>query len=172
MARRGRVLLGVRRRSNTRALQWDALVEKVFVNTVLNATRQVTLHSLASLGADVNRAQTIYRIVGTIDVRTQADVVGIFHMGVYKARAGAGGTVLALDPFIDAELDQWMWWTAFAGTNNASTRLPVEGQHVNVDIKVKRIVDSDDEIRLALLCDVAHSSLVNLRILSKTTGLR
>lgn len=158
------------RRNRTRSLQWTAIQELAFTNTALNTSRQVILFSLAGLGVDLGHSQTIYRIVGNIAIRTQADVVGIFHYGIYKSSVGAGSSLTSLDPDIDAELDYWMWWGAFAGTNNASTRLPVEGQSMNVDIKVKRTIDETEQIRLALTCDVAHSSLVNLRVLSKQTG--
>ena len=43
---------------------------------------------------------------------------------------------------------------------------------MNIDIKVKRIIRGGDDIKLGIVGTQAYNSLVNLRILSKRTGIR
>lgn len=158
--------------SRTRALNWQSNAENAFVPSAAAAIRTVVLLSSA-LGIGTDEASfTCYRIVGTIQVQTQADVNTQIHLGVYYSPGGPGGITQILNPFIDADQEDWMWWTALATGTNANNRFPVHQQFINVDIKVKRIIRGGDDIKLGIVSVQALNSLVNLRILSKRTGIR
>ncbi len=158
--------------SRTRMLDWTSSVDATSVNTAAGVVRSVVLLSEVTVGA--GQPQTLYRIVGTIDVFTQADLVGFWHIGIYKADSDQAGPNL-LDPAnpLDVSKESWLWWTAVKGTIDAGNRLPRESLHIPIDIKVKRIVQPNtQDITLGIQCNVAHASSVNLRILSKVTGTR
>ncbi len=153
------------RQNRTKSLNWDATMENTVINTGAGTSRQVTLFSRPNTEPDA----TIYRLVGSVIFHTQADVNGLHHLCIYKAAAREGGLIMALEPdsSTDMSLDYVMW------TYQGRTSTVASGESngvVKFDIKVKRILQNEDEIRLAIVCDVAHAGTFNVRALWKTTG--
>ncbi len=169
MARRR--FAGRRGPSPTRMLEWSATVASGFTNVAAGVTSQVVLFN--NSGTVQTGKHTIYRIVGTMTLLTQADTGGFFHLGVYKSNLSATGGNVSLEPdqLAAVESDQWMWWTARATDVNAGERGFQSGLYT-VDIKVKRTLDEEQAIHLGMVCNVAYKHYVNLRILSKITGTR
>ncbi len=155
--------------SRTRMLAWEANVDTAVNNTAAGVVRTIVLLGSGAVGVAATK-RTCYRIVGDIWMEPQADTIGIFHYGIYKAAQDADGTLQLYNPSQQAIVgnDSWMHWGARVIEGNTADAI---GKMLRFDIKVKRIIETDEEaIPLGLVCNVAFATVVNLRILSKLTG--
>jgi len=122
-----------------------------------------------------NREGTVTRIVGeilldaafaTVSTQTGWTVLNV-NMGIYIADADVLGAPLARDPSFDMENKDWLW----KGTYSTSecflapttvftchqNDLAGEGTNANgshIDIKVKRKLREEEQILLAVVCEV------------------
>lgn len=147
-------------RTRTRTLEWDANEGTSLVATAAGVIRTLPIAFNTNTSPEVK--VTIYRVVGTVSGITQADANCIWYFGVYRSING-----LELNPRTQADQENWMYWRSFFSTTNAQGERAV---NLNFDIKVKRVLDTGDQLNLSLMGEVAIFSAVNLRILSKLTG--
>ncbi len=147
-------------RNRTRSLEWSDLVESSLGNVAANTIREVTLQFNTQTSPEVK--VTIYRVVGVLAFRAQGDVEAISHYGLYRAIDAT-----QISPLLKAENDNWMWWSSnLAGTAANGNRII----NIPFDVKVKRILDTGDELRMSFISNVANSVMFQCRILSKLTG--
>lgn len=164
MARRRTFRRGSSRRRSPS--DWTANSESVFTSIAAGTPRQVTIFAAQSVDSIKH---TILRVVGTLECQSNADVAGNFHYGCYKSVLGAAGALINLDPILGASVSEenWLFWGAASVTTIAA------GQsvwHLPIDIKVKRILDVDEALHFVINSNVAHLSMLNVRVLAKVTG--
>ena len=153
-----------RGRAPRRKTAWFNMVkEQVSTPTGANGLRTVVLF-LPATDAD---AGTVVRIVGSI-LMVQAATTGIvlhtMYAGIYFATVGSVSSA-TMDPRFDSDRDSedWMWTQErYCNQLNSDINTSVL-PNINVDIKVKRIVNEANAITLGMSADVAFVSIVNLR---------
>lgn len=105
--------------------------------------------TLALGGAGTEQECLVQRIVGRLIVRPLANVGGSVGVGIVKTQAGAGVFGGFLDPLVPTELAvrDWMWTQNLSWNGNAFAN-----GHTFIrdfDIRVKRKLETDDQIRVA-----------------------
>lgn len=122
-----------------------------------------------------NREGTVTRIVGeilldaafaTVSTQTGWQVLNV-NMGIYIGDANVAGVPIARDPTFDMENKDWLWKgtystsECFVGLQTVFTchqnDLAGEGTNANgshIDIKVKRKLREEEQILLAVVCEV------------------
>lgn len=154
--------------SKTRLMEWSALAEVTTTATAASVVRSLTL-----LGGQDPKA-TVYRILGDVVMLGTADANMIYHLGVYRATENTGGGIQLLDPSLSADVarEDWLWWRSGFIPGSAGRRSGNEIFPLKFDIKVKRILGSDQSIVFVMHSDIAYTSLINARMLIKATGTR
>ncbi len=148
--------------SRTRSLEWDALETGAMSgNIAANGNVNTVLQFNTSTSPEVK--VTIYRVVGTISFRTNADVEAVFQMGLYRAVNSVD-----LDPGLQAEQENWMWW--YAETVSTAAFQSNRIRNVHFDVKVKRILNTGDELEFVIKGSQIYNFALNARTLSKLTG--
>ncbi len=101
---------------------------------------------------------TLIRVVGNVSIIPQADVTMIVHMGLYWSdRTGLATLVPSTSG--DITRHNWMWWTARARSPTGES----DAMNIPIDIRVKRKLQSENDVIFAIYSLVAYSYVVNLR---------
>ncbi len=163
-------------KSRTRSLEWGAIIVPTDA-LVAGTSEHVVVLDAQSIAANIH--QTIYRIVGSLSFHANVvNVTTTFHYGVYVSNEVSGAAGLRLNPALvsDAAVDQWLWWGARRVVQQdqaAASPHPIgidDAAYIPFDIKVKRIISSNQQIVFGVNSDQAASYSLNLRELSKITG--
>jgi len=176
MARRRGLNFRRRTTSKSRLLEWGGISTGA-VALGANVVQQTILIAASDFGFKI----THFRSVGQLSMNVQSalavNVVGLFHFGLYLARRGAADIPTTLSPQLTADIaaDDWLWWGGRRVTGPiTAANDPVGTEHasyVPFDVKVKRILDVGDEIRLVTQCTVAWIGSQDVRTLLRPAGI-
>ena len=154
----GRRFRGVRQTT----LEWDALEQIALSGNVAAGTVAGAVLAF-NTGTNPERKITVYRIVGTLMFRTNADVEAVFNYGIYRAIQG-----VTLNPSTQADQDNWMWWSARVSSTSVFQDNRI--YNIPIDIKVKRIIEPGDELRVGIVGQAIYNWAISARVLRKITG--
>ena len=159
MARRRRFgRAGHRRRS-----YWEAADIRFTagLNIAANVPHNSTLYSLSE--NDENQSSTIVRLLGSVYMgiqSTPAFVACVFWMVYWRPFSSAGGMVLDAFGTNDVGSEHVMHWRV---KNEFQGDLVHHSDDDDVDIKVMRKLNAQEEIASAFNCTVAYHITMNLR---------
>ena len=155
-----------------RQLAWSALVDTAFLAQAAGVIRTFSLMSAGAQGSFVD--QTHLRSVGVLSITPQADVDTHVFFGIYVSAQTTGATNLILDPSVSADvaIEKWLWWSCRSSAVAAGTEVGTQIIHIPFDVKVKRVLTSDQELLLSISSPQAINSKLGIRSLSKVTGTR